>query len=1129
MQLRRVIKSYLTFATLIMGTSSVLFAEGGLDTFPPAMSPEQSRQAIHVPKGLKVELVAAEPLVVSPVAIDFAPDGKLWVAEMLDYPAGLKGDYQPGGRVRLLEDTNGDGKYDKSTVFLDKVHFPNGITAWKKGVLICAAPDIIYAEDTNGDGKADVREVVFTGFDSRNWQARVNSLSYGLDNWVHGANGLIGGTIRCPVRPDLVVTLGIRDFRMDPDKHLFELETGGGTQQGRTRDDWGNYFSNQNSELLLNAPLADRYVGRNPYVAPPEPIVLVPKEDPDHLYPASRTLRRFNHPESANRVTSACSPVIYRDDLLGPEYHDNAFMCEPVHNLVTRRILKPLGATFAGVRAPGEQKSEFLASADNWFRPVDLKNGPDGALWVVDMYRMIIEHPKWITADRLARINVRAGDTMGRIYRVVPEDRPARPILRLTGKTTPELVAALDSPGGWQRDTVQFMLVERGDQNAVAPLIKMAADCPQPETRLQALCTLEGLKALTPTILSQALRDSHPGVRRNAVRLCEPFLKSAPELGEGIAALADDADAQVRLQVACTLGEWDDPRAGDAIGRIALANQQEPYIFAAAMSSVTPKNLSHVAAAVSSSDPGPNAPAQLHRDLMTMATAYHNDDVLTNFIASTVRGGTGPYPAWELSAVAALLDGLDQQKTALSALGERLGSRGPAAIEQLARMAAYARQAAVDSRAPLETRLAAVQVLGRSGSRADEQDIVVLGELLSPQTPAVLQEGVVAAIAKLHQPKVADVLLSQWRSVGPAVRSSILDVLISRDEWTADLLDHVEKKQINVHEIDIGRRQQLASLKNRTLADRATKLLAASVDKDRVKVIERYHSALTLHGDANHGRQLFEKTCTVCHRLNDVGHSVGPELVALTDKSPQALLVAMLDPNRAVEQKYVVYTAVTNQGRQYTGILAAETGSSITLLQQENKQTTVLRGELEELSSAGKSLMPEGLEKDFKPQDVSDIMSYVASTGPSRKTFAGNKPTIVTVSPDGTLELNATNCEIYGDSLVYQPARQNLGEWHSPDDRAVWTVDVPKSGLFTVSVHYSCRNDAAGNRFQFESQDQRITSRVEGTGKAWGVYFPVEIGKMRLKEGRQRLTLRAADPIKGTLANVQSVLLIPPE
>ncbi len=300
------------------------------------------------------------------------------------------------------------------------------------------------------------------------------------------------------------------------------------------------------------------------------------------------------------------------------------------------------------------------------------------------------------------------------------------------------------------------------------------------------------MKGLNPGLLTKALHDGHPGVRRNAVRLCEPFLKLAPELGEEIASLADDADAQVRLQVACTLGEWDDPKAGDAIGRIALANQQEPYIFAAAMSSVTPKNLSHVVAAVSISDPGANAPAELYRDLMTMATAYRNDEVLTKFVASTAQRGAGPYPAWELSAIAALLDGLDQQKTTVATLGQRLGQRGPATIKQLARLAAYARQVAADPQAPIATRLAAVQILGRSGTAADDQEIVVLGDLLSPQTPAVLQEGVVTALGKLRQRKVADELLTRWRSVGPALRSSILDVMISRDDWVTALLDHIE-------------------------------------------------------------------------------------------------------------------------------------------------------------------------------------------------------------------------------------------------------------------------------------------------------------------------------------------------
>jgi putative membrane-bound dehydrogenase-like protein len=1098
------------------------------DEFPAAMTPEQSLKAIHVPKGLKVELVAAEPLIGSPVAIDFGPDGKLWVAEMFDYPYGVKGDYKPAGRVRLLESTHGDGKFDKSTVFLDHVHFPNGITAWKKGVLVCAAPDIIYAEDTDGDGKADIRKVVFTGFDSRNWQARVNSLSYGLDNWVHGANGLLGGTVRCPDRPDLEVKMGIRDFRMDPDRHLFELESGGGTQQGRTRDDWGNYFSNQNSELLLHTPLADRYVSRNPFVAPPEPIVMVPKEDPDHLYPASRTLRRFNHPESANRVTSACSPVIYRDDLLGEEYRGNAFMCEPVHNLLTRRILKPVGATFAGVRAPSEQNSEFYASSDNWSRPVDVKNGPDGAMWVVDMYRMIIEHPKWITADRLARIDPRAGANKGRIYRIVPEGKPARPWPNLAKMNSSELVAALDSPGGWQRDLVQFMLVERGDKSVIPELQKMAQENSRAETRLQALCALDGLAGLTPAVLEVSLHDKHPGVRRNAVRMCESFLKTAPELGPRIAELIGDEDAQVRMQVACTLGEWDDPRSGDAIAHLALANQNEPYLFAAAMSSITKGNLARVAATVAHSAAGA-APPQLYRNLMTMATAYGNDAVIEEFVAAMTPSTPGSFSAANLSAVAALLDGLDRQHLSVAAFADRLKDRGPALLDKLKSVADAARTASADPQAPLDSRLAAVQILGRGLTGHDAADIQTLGELLSPQTPAALQEGIVTALSKLRQPAVAETILARWRGVSPPLRSSILDVLLVRDEWTSALLDRVEKKEIRAGEIDVPRSQRMMALKNRALADRAKKILHA-VDADREQVIRKYHEALTLPADAKRGRERFEKTCTVCHRLNSVGYSIGPELIALTDKSPQALIVAILDPNRAVEQKYNVYSAVTNQGRQYTGILAAETGSSITLLQQEGKQTTLLRGDLEALASTGKSLMPEGLEKDIKPQDLADIMAYVGSTGPGRKVFPGNQPALVTTAQDGTLSLDASNCEIYGNTLVLEKRRGEpvLAEWHSPNDSAAWTVDIPNPGLYTVSVMYSCHNDSAGNSFQFDSADKRITARVEGTGKVWTTYFPVEIGKVPLKAGKQRFTLRAADPLKGTLAKVESVLLIPP-
>ncbi|HYR59410.1 MAG TPA: PVC-type heme-binding CxxCH protein, partial [Chthoniobacteraceae bacterium] len=325
----------------------------GTPEMPLPKSPADSLATMTTKPGLYINLAVAEPLVVDPVAIDWSPDGRLWVVEMRDYPMGMDGKWKPGGRIRVLEDTDGDGRYDKATVFLDNLPFPTGVTAWGKGVLICAAPDIIYAEDTDGDGRADVVKKVFTGFATDNYQARVNSLALGLDNWIHGANGLLGGVIRGMSNASEVDIRG-RDFRMKPETLEFE-PAAGVTQQGRVRDDWDNWFGCSNGQFIFHFPLPDHYVRRNPHVPAPASRVQVPGDpDPSRVYPTSAALERFNSPDQLNHVTSGCGLGLCRDDWLGVDFYGDAFTCEPVHNLVHRLKLTARGVTFEARRAADE-------------------------------------------------------------------------------------------------------------------------------------------------------------------------------------------------------------------------------------------------------------------------------------------------------------------------------------------------------------------------------------------------------------------------------------------------------------------------------------------------------------------------------------------------------------------------------------------------------------------------------------------------------------------------------------------------------------------------------------------------------------------------------------------------------
>jgi putative membrane-bound dehydrogenase-like protein len=1091
----------------------------------PAKSPEASLRAIRTRPGFEVELVACEPLVRDPIALAWGPDGKLWVVEMGDYPLGADGKGKPGGRIKYLEDTDGDGRYDKATVFLDGLSFPTGVLPWRKGVLVTCAPEIFYAEDTKGTGKADLRVPLYTGFAEGNPQHRVNTLAWGLDNWIYCANGDSGGLVKS-TKTGKGLNLRGRDFRIRPDDGALDPQAGQ-TQFGRCRDDWGNWFGNNNSNPLYHFALADHYIRRNPHLAPPDARVSVsvtPGAAP--VFPVSRTLPRFNDFNTANHFTSACSAVIYRDELFGPAFAGNSFVSEPVHDLIHREILTPRGFTFTSRRAPDEQQSEFFASGDNWCRPTTIQTGPDGALWVADMYRAVIEHPEWIPLDWQKRLDLRAGHDKGRIYRVYPVGKKPRAVPRLDRLDTAGLVAALDSPNGWQRDTAQQMLLWRNDRAAVPRLEKLAAECQRPLGRLHALCTLDGLHGLTPALLRKALADAHPGVRRHAIRLCEGQLAKAPELGAALLELAGDDDAQVRMRLAYTLGEWADPRAGDALGRLALRDAGDRFLVAAVMSSVNRNNLDRVMLAVLKGG-GKVPPAGLVESLLRMASALGDTKALATLLAAVGTAEDSKYAPWQYVALAGLLDALDERNTPLPKLQAGGSAEVKAALKKVSGLFDAARALVAGEKVASADKLLAVRLLGRGLDRQSE-DRKALADLLSPQVPDDLQAAAVVALGRLRAPQVPELLLRGWKGYAPAQRTQVLDVLFGRPEWLQAVLAAVEAKQVLPAEIDAARRQRLLGHRSAEVRRRAAKLFAGAVNPDRQKVIDAYQSVLTLQGDAKRGAEVFAKNCATCHQLAGVGHAVGPDLASLGDKSPQGILIAVLDPNRAVEARYLGYTATTKAGVVFTGVLTEETGNSITLVGQDGQKKTILRSDLEELTSSGKSAMPEGLEQQVKPQEMADLIAHVRSVGPQpqRKTFAGNRPELVRPAGDGSLLLTAANCEIYGPTVLFEKQYGNLGYWTTQEDRAVWTVEVTKAGKYAVWLDWACDAGEAGKAFLLESGPNRLTGKVASTGN-WDTYRQAKVGEIVLPAGRQRMTFRPARRIFTPLIDLKSVKLVP--
>jgi putative membrane-bound dehydrogenase-like protein len=937
---------------------------------PPMKSVVGALLSFRTRPGLEVRAAASEPRLDSPVAIDFGPDGRVWVCEMIDYPSGIDGRGQAGGRITVLTDRNADGVFDESKVFASGFPYPTGLMVWGDGVLICAAPDILWAHDTDGDGRADRIETLFTGFATHNFQARVSGLRWGLDGWIYGSGSLFGGKVRS-LKTGREVDASGRDFRFKPDTGEFEA-LAGVSQQGRTRDDFGTDYGNDNSTLLWQFPMEDRFLRRNPFVTPPSARVSLARgTDPNRVFPISRTLERFNEPQSANHLTSGCGPEIYRDLLLGADLAGNAFVCEPVHNLVRRAVLRPEGLIRGAWRAADEQDREFLASTDNWFRPVEVRTGPDGALWVVDMNRFVIEHPRWIPPERLAQLDVRAGAGTGRIWRVVPAGIDAIPLRDYTLMEPSELAPLLDSANGVERDLVHRELLRHHAREPlkartlrlIETVIREGAS---PAGAAQAVAVLAGLGVLKDDVLHEAMRHADPGVRRVAVRFAEGRLGLLSFMKNLIA----DADPGVRFQLALTLGSFGSESAAPVFRMLALQDAGDPWIRAALLTALP-------------GIPGAELPAPDDLDRPGQSELWTGGvktwiglgeggrlvRELTRWLppadsrAPTIPTNAGPV----LQLYAALLQ-LNSTRSVpeAAAVLERVRARLLPAV-------------GADFAAGRLSEPAARALIGvwTAERRSDPERLAEWVRAFDAELLPGLHAAVRDGLAQQSEVELCRRLLAGTAARPVRWRNEGIELALGRREWTVELLALLERKELGIGELTPSQRQRLSAHSDAAIATRARHLVGTGVRTERAAVVQRFASAASLRGDDQRGMREFDRLCASCHRVRGHGNVVGPDLAPYRTKPAADFLQAVLDPNSAIEPKFTAYTVELRDGRSLTGILRNETSSGLEVVQPGAVVEFVNRSQIGSIQAQPQSLMPEGLEQGLEPQALADLLTWI--------------------------------------------------------------------------------------------------------------------------------------------------------
>lgn len=928
------------------------------------LSPEASAAAWQLDGDYEIQLVAAEPLTCDPVDIVWDEKGRLFVAEMGDYPLPSEG--MPFlSRIRLLMDHNGDGRMDEAVTWADELDHVQGLLPMNGGLLATTRTAILFLKDTDGDNRADVRATLFHSNEPRHNQLQVSSPRYGLDNHIYLSNGLDGKEIYPEGKPDSVTAFSRLNLRYDPRSGEMKPSTGVG-QYGGTLDAWGRHFfcSNRNPAIFAVMPL--EVVKRNPLAGITQGHEDI-QEPGAPLHPL--LLSHTTSSAHAGTHTAACGIAVYTGDRM-QDLSGDIFVCDPTAQLVTRNRLIAKGPSFVAERV-GMGK-EFLASSDEWARPVQARNGPDGALYIVDMYRRFIDHSRFFPEDFAKSHYMRAGLDQGRIWRVVPRGAKHQKIEFMPGDL-PSLVRLLNHPNAWHRTNAQRLLVERGDA-AAAPLLEaLIAEAPSPLAVTLAFRTLEGLEKLTPEIL-RSVSSSDSGLVENKLHVIAE-LGWELEFSDFIASSQTSEDARTRF-LALALFPGQKPGIANLVAKIT-ADPDDTWFRKAIFSSspeLVPALLVKLLESKEFLEASAESAPEVLTDIARLTTASGSLEELST-VVNTLQGEPG---WWHFAVISGISEGLGRSPLKTKSLAALMASPPEGFQKEATRLKAIVASAsaiALDSMRPEADRIVALSLVAQLPW---EEKTAVVDQLISATESPTIQAAACRTLTRDDRETVAEFFFERWNGLAPTPLREALALITGNTKSGLALMKRMKAGEISPSLMPPMTRWSYGRSTNEEIKNLANELFGAAAG-NRTEVVTRYRDAQTGHvGNPENGKVIFERaTCALCHQVGGKGAAVGPPLDDVKIKPAEALLSDILDPNRAIEERWISVSVKSKDGRILSGLVHAEDSESVTLRLPGGIEETISRAEISEMTSSGHSLMPEGLEAAISTEEMADLLAFL--------------------------------------------------------------------------------------------------------------------------------------------------------